>query len=342
MIKAILEVRYKINWLLNMSRFRLASQTSRKIYDCIVVGAGPAGLTAALYLARFNVDTVIVSKDIGGQMAVAPLVDDYPGLPEVSGAKLAEMFENHVKKYGVSIIVGDYVKSVNRDGELWCVETENGRRLCGYAVILAIGSAKRKLNVPGEDKFIGRGVSYCAVCDGMFFKDKVVAVVGGGDSAFSSALYLSTIAKKVYLIHRRESFKAFPHYVEKAKINQKIELITNTIVTEIIGDKKVSKIKVKNIETNEEKTLDIDGIFIEIGSEPPKEFLKSIGLELDEKGYIAVNPDMSTNLPGIYACGDVAGGKHKYRFEQIITAAAEGAIAADSVYRFLLKIKKSS
>jgi thioredoxin reductase (NADPH) len=325
-----------------VSGFRLSLQISRKIYDCIVVGAGPAGLTAALYLARFNVDVVVISKDIGGQMAIAPIVDDYPGLPEVSGAKLAEMFKNHVKKYNVSIIAGDYVKSVNRDGELWCVETENGRRLCSYAVVLAIGSVKRKLNVPGEDKFIGRGVSYCAVCDGTFFKDKVVAVVGGGDSALSSALHLSTIAKKVYLIHRGESFKAFPHYVEKAKKNPKIELVTKTIVTEIIGDKKVSKIKVKNIETNEERTLDIDGIFIEIGSEPPKEFLKSIGLELDEKGYVAVNPDMSTNLPGIYACGDVAGGKHKYKFEQIITAAAEGAIAAESVYRYLLKIKKTS
>ena len=324
-----------------MSRFRLRFEKIKDKYDCIVVGAGPAGLTAALYLARFNIDTVIVSKDIGGKMAVAPLVDDYPGISEVPGVKLVELFTNHVKKYGVPMIIGEAVVDVVKEGDMWCIETEGGRKLCAYAVILAIGVEKRKLGVPGEDKFIGRGVSYCAVCDGMLFKDKVVAVVGGGDSAFSSALYLSTIARKVYLIHRREIFKAMPYYIEKAKKNPKIEIITNTVITEILGDKKVSKIKVKNTMTKEEKILDVDGVFIEIGSEPPKQFLKSIGLELDENGYIAVNPDMSTNLPGIFACGDIAGGRYKYRFEQIITAAAEGAIAAKSVYEYIIKVKQS-
>jgi thioredoxin reductase (NADPH) len=322
-----------------MSRFRLGLENIKDRYDCIVVGAGPAGLTAAIYLARFNVDTIVISKDVGGKMALAPLVDDYPGVPNVPGVRLAEQFENHVKKYGVPMIIGEAVVSIMREGDLWCVETEGGRRLCAYAVILAIGAEKRKLGVPGEDRLIGRGVSYCAVCDGMFFKDRIVAVVGGGDSALSSTLHLSTIAKKVYLIHRRETFRAMPHYIEKARKNPKIEIITNAVVTEIIGDKKVSKIKIKNVATGEEKILDVDGIFIEIGSEPPKQFLKSIGLELDENGYIAVNPDMSTNLPGIFACGDIAGGKYKYRFEQIITAAAEGAIAAKSAYEYITKVK---
>lgn len=324
-----------------MSRFRLGpSKEAERVYDCIVVGAGPAGLTSAIYLARFNLSIVVVSKDVGGQMAVAPLVDDYPGIPEVTGAKLVEMFENHVKKYGVPIIVGDYVKSISRSGDLWCVETEGGRRLCGYTVILAIGTVKRRLNVPGEDRLVGRGVSYCAVCDGPFFKDRVVAVVGGGDAALTSALYLSTIVKKVYIIHRRDSFRAFPFYVEKARANPKIETIMNSIITEILGEKKVSGVRVRNLISNEERVIEVDGVFIEIGSEPPKEFLRSVGLELDEMGYVAVNPDMSTNLPGIYACGDIAGGKYKYRFEQIVTAAAEGAIAAYSAYKYLLKIKK--
>jgi thioredoxin reductase (NADPH) len=322
-----------------MSRFRLGVTRVGEMYEAIVVGAGPAGLTAALYLARYNVKTVVVSKDIGGNMAIAPLVDDYPGVPEVPGAKLADMFVNHVKKYGVPIIVGDPVTGVKREGDMWCVETESGRRICAYVVILAIGAEKRKLNVPGEDRFIGKGVSYCATCDGPLFKDKVVAVVGGGNSALTSALYLASIARKVYLIHRRDSFRAFPVYVEKVKSNPKIELVLNSIVTEILGDKKVTGVRVRNVVTGEERVIDVDGVFVEIGSEPPRDFLKSIGLELDEEGYIAVNPDMSTNLPGIFACGDVAGGKYKYRFEQIITAAAEGAIAADAAYKYLLKIK---
>ncbi len=323
-----------------LSRFRLdVPRESRGVYDCIVVGAGPAGLTAAIYLARFNVNVIIVSKDIGGQMALAPLIDDYPGVPSVPGVKLAEMFEEHVKKYGVPIIVGDSVKTITRENNVWCVETEGGRRLCSYIVILAIGSIKRRLNVPGEDRLIGRGISYCAICDGPFFRNKVVAVVGGGNSALTSALYLATIAKKVYLIHRRDSFRAFPYYVEKIRSNQKIEPIINSIVVEILGENKVTGVRIRNVISGEEKILEVDGVFIEIGSEPPKELLKSIGLELDEMGYVAVNHDMSTNLPGIYACGDVAGGKHKYRFEQIITAAAEGAIAADAAYKYLLKIK---
>lgn len=324
-----------------MSRFRLSlSRKSEGIYDCIIVGAGPAGLTSALYLARFNLNVVVVSKDVGGQMALAPLVDDYPGIPGVPGTRLTEMFEEHVKRYGVPMIIGDSVKSISRNSETWCLETEGDKRLCGYTIILATGTVRRRLNVPGEDKFIGRGVSYCAVCDGPFFKERIVAVVGGGDAALTSALYLSTITRKVYLIHRRDAFRAFPFYIEKVKNNPKIELIMNSIVVEIIGEKKVSGVRVRNIISNQERVIETDGVFIEIGSEPPREFLRSIGLELDEMGYVAVNPDMSTNLPGIYACGDVAGGKYKHRFEQIITAAAEGAIAAYSVYKYLLKMKK--
>jgi len=324
-----------------LSKFKIVlPREVEGVYDCVVVGAGPAGLTATLYLARLNVKVIVVSRDIGGQMATAPIVDDYPGIPSVPGAKLAEMFEEHVRRYGVPIVVGDSVRSVVKNNDIWCIETESGRRVCSYAVILAIGTIKRKLNVPGEDRFIGRGISYCAVCDGIFFKNGIVAVVGGGDSALTSALYLSSIAKKVYLIHRRDSFRAFPYYVERIRRDPKIEPIMNSIVVEIVGEKKVSGIRIRNTVSGEERTLAVDGVFVEIGSEPPKEFLKSIGLELDDRGYVAVNPDMSTNLPGIYACGDVAGGRYKYRFEQIITAAAEGAIAADAVYKYLLKIKK--
>jgi len=187
---------------------------------------------------------------------------------------------------------------------------------------------------------IGRGVSYCAVCDAPFFRDRVVAVVGGGDSALSSALHLTSFARKVYVIHRRNVFKAFPIYVEKVLNNPKIEPILNTVVTKIIGSSKVEAIKIKNVNTGEERIINVDGIFIEIESQPPVELLKKIGLELDENGYIAVKPDMSTNLPGVFAAGDVASGPHKVRFEQIVVAVAEGAIAANSAYHYILKVKK--
>lgn len=322
------------------SKYRLFSHHGRdeEIYDCVVVGAGPAGLTAAIYLARFGLKTIIVTNDVGGKMAIAPLVDDYPGLPETRGAKLANLFEQHVKKFGVEIAAGNPMVDLVKKEDLWCVKTVNEDMFCGYSVIIAIGCEKRKLGVPGEDRLIGRGVSYCAVCDAPFFKDKIVAVVGGGDSALSSAFHLASFARTVYLIHRRNKFKAFEAYVKKVMSEPKIVKIMNSNVVEIIGSDRVEAVKIRT-SVGDEKLLNIDGIFIEIGSEPPKELLKKIGLELDEHGYIAVKPDMSTNLPGIFAAGDVAGGVHKTRFEQIVVAAAEGAIAAYSAYQYLLKYK---
>lgn len=325
------------------TRFRIPilipKPKDRGIYDCIVVGAGPAGLTAAIYLARFGLRTIIVTKDVGGKMAIAPIIDDYPALPEISGAKLALLFEQHVKKFGIEIVVGNPMKDLKNEEGLWCVETENGDVFCGYTIILAIGCEKKKLGVPGEDKFVGKGVSYCAVCDAPFFKDKVVAVVGGGNSALVSAIHLTSFAKKVYLIHRRSEFRALPIYVENVIKNPKIELLLSTTIKEILGDTKVRAVRIKKVDTGEEGVVDVDGIFIEIGSEPPKDLLKKIGLELDDEGYVAVKPDMSTNLPGVFAAGDVAGGKYRVRFEQIIVAAAEGAIAANSAYHYILRIK---
>ncbi|RLG84562.1 MAG: thioredoxin reductase [Thermoprotei archaeon] len=312
--------------------------TSEEKYDAIVVGGGPAGLSAALYLARYGLKTIIITKLVGGLVNEATVVDDYLGLPDIPGSKLVDKFVSHVKKYHVPIVI-DEVVGLKKNDELWCVETRMKKKYCGYAVILAIGSEKRKLRVPGEERLVGRGVSYCATCDGPLFKGKVVAVVGGGNSALISALYLAEIASKVYLIHRREEFRAFPIYVEKARKNSKIEFVLNSIVTEIIGEERVTGIKVKNKITGEEKVINVDGVFVEIGLEPPTEFFKKIGVEVDENGFAKVGPDMSTNLPGVYVAGDAAGGPCKYRFEQIITAAAEGAKAADAVFKYVLKIK---
>lgn len=313
----------------------------KRDYDIVIVGSGPAGLTAALYSARYGLDTIVITKLLGGYMTEATIVDDYPGLPEIPGNDLVEKFVSHVKKYKVPIVI-DEVVDVVRDGKKWKVVTRLGKEYRGYAVIIAIGSEKRKLRVPGEDRLVGRGVSYCATCDAPLFKGKKVIVVGGGNSALISALYLAKLASKVILVHRRDQFRAFPIYVKQAMEHRKIEVLTNTIVTEILGEDKVSAVKLYNKVTGEEKIVEVDGVFIEIGLVPPKEFFKKIGLEVDETGHAVVKPDMSTNLEGIYVAGDAAGGPCKYRFEQIITAAAEGAKAADAAFKYVLRVKAGS
>lgn len=328
-----------------MFRLRATLPVTRGLkdrYDVIVVGAGPAGLTAALYTARFGLETLVVSKIIGGAVTEAPLVDDYLGIPDIKGSDLADRFARHVAKYGVNIVVDEVVDLYRdpSDNRLWCIKLRNNPvKVCSYAVILAVGSEKRKLGVPGEAELLGRGVSYCAVCDGPLFKDKVVAVVGGGNSALTSALFLSNICSKVYLIHRRDEFRAFKIYVDAARSNPKIEILTSHVVKEIIGAEKLEKIKLLDLKTNQEREIAVDGLFIEIGLNPPTEFFKKIGLEVDEEGRAVTRIDKSTNLPGVYVAGDAAGGPYKYKLEQIITAAAEGAIAADAAAKYVLNIK---
>jgi len=313
-------------------------ETKEGVYDVVIVGGGPAGLTAALYTARYELKTIVITKILGGLITEATVIDDYIGLPEINAQELISRFVNHVRKYNVPIVI-DEVIDVKKSGDLWCVETRMDRKYCGYTVILAIGSEKRKLGVPGEEEFIGKGVSYCATCDGPLFRGKVVAVVGGGNSALVSALYLAKLASKVYLIHRRSQFKAFPVYVKEVQNNPKIKILLNSVVTEIIGRNKVKALRIRDEVTGKEMIIEVDGVFIEIGLKPPTDFFKKIGIEVDDKGFARVKPDMSTNLPGIYVAGDAAGGECKYRFEQILIAASEGAKAADAAFRYIMQIK---
>lgn len=327
---------------MSYGKFRLTTplQTeTRKEYDIVIVGGGPAGLSAALYSARYQLNTIVITEIPGGTITKAPLVDDYLGFPEIPGSELANKFLQHVKKYNVPIIIDKVIDVIRRNNK-WYVKTRDNREFYGYAVILAIGSEKKKLGVPGEKELIGKGVSYCATCDGPLFKDKVVAVVGGGNSALSSALYLSSLASKIYLIHRRNGFRAFKTYVEQAKSNPKIEFVLNSVVKEIIGKNNVEAVRIYDKSTGKEKILKINGIFIEIGSVPPREFFEKIGIEVDEKGYAKIRPDQSTNLPGIYVAGDASGGPYKYRFEQIVTAVAEGAKAADAAFKYIMSHKR--
>ncbi len=313
---------------------RKLEEAAKKTYDTIIVGGGPAGLTAAIYAARYMLDTVIITEEIGGQIGEAGWVENYPGFPRILGSELVKRFVDHVKRYKVPIIL-DSVVDVKKEGDVFLVKTRRGVTYRGYTVILAVGVRRRRLNVPGEAELRGKGVSYCAPCDAPLYRDRVVAVVGGGDSAASAALLLAEYASRVYMIHRRDRLRVQPIYEKLLRENPKIEVIYNKLVTRIIGRDKVEAVELRDRVTGETSLLRVDGVFVEIGSDPPRELAERIGLETDEEGYIKVGPDQSTNIPGIFAAGDCTNAMNKYR--QVITAAAQGAVAADSAYNYLVK-----
>ncbi|MET1127718.1 MAG: thioredoxin-disulfide reductase [Thermoproteota archaeon] len=306
-------------------------------YDLVIVGAGPAGLSAGIYAARFMLKTLIVSEDVGGQLNLTSAVDDYPGMGSVSASELVSRFRKHAEESGVQVVAGVRVEDIARVEE-GLFKVVGSRRLEVYApaVILAVGSRRRKLGVPGEDRLAGRGVSYCSICDAPLFRGrKAVVVVGGGDAALEGALMLSDYVEKVYLVHRRDSFRAKPVYVARVKSRANIEFVLNSVVEEILGDERVTGVVVRNRVTGETKTLSVDGVFVEIGLEPPTEWFRKLGLEVDEKGYVKVDEWMRTSVPGIFAAGDCTSMWHGFR--QIVTASAMGAVAAYSAYNYLIE-----
>ncbi len=305
-------------------------------FDVVIVGGGPAGLSAAVYTSRFLLKTVVLTIDIGGQLNLTSWVDDYPGFSRISASDLIARFRDHAQSFGVRIVPGVEVKSILREGEVFRVLGTGGVDVYANSVIIAVGARRRRLGVPGEEEFQGRGVSYCSICDAPLFKGRsAVAVVGGGDSALEGASLLSSYVGKVYLIHRRREFRAKPILVKEVLAKDNIEILLDTVVTEIIGEDSVKAVKILNKVTGETRVLNVDGVFIEIGFEPATEFFKSIGLEVDEYGYIKVDEWMRTNIPGIFAAGDAI---NLWRgFRQIVTAAATGAVAAYSAYQYLIE-----
>ncbi len=300
-------------------------------YDVVIVGGGPAGLSAAIYAARSMLRTAVISKDFGGQVLDAHVVENYPGFVSIRGSELMERFREHAEHFGAELVQAE-VKRIRREGDFFVVETTAGTTRA-RAVVYAAGSRHRKLGVPGEKELEGRGVSYCAICDAALFKGKVVAVVGGGNTAFMDAELLTEHAAKVYIIHRRREFRAEPIIVERLKRNPKVEFVVPYVVERIEGREKVEQLVLRNRENGKEKTLKVDGVFVDIGMEPQTDLLKDLGVELDEKGYVLTREDMSTNVPGLFAAGDVARGCGDVH--QIVTAAAKGAIAALSAYRYI-------
>ena len=299
-------------------------------YQLIIVGGGPAGLTAGLYSARGGFKVLLIEKEvIGGQIANADRVDNYPGFPEgISGFELARLIHQQATNHGLETMSGEVTGLTSRYGSNIVNTTEGD--FIAQAVIIAGGSQFRKLEVPGEGEFLGKGVSYCATCDGPLFRDKAVAVVGGGDTAVTDALSLSKFASSVKVVHRRNQLRASKVLQRKAQTNPKIEFIWDNVVTEVKGKEKLTDLVLKNTKNDTISLLAVDGVFVAIGLVPNTEYLRGV-LPLDEGGYIITTELMETTVPGIFAAGDI---RHN-SVKQAIVAAGNGAVAALSAERFI-------
>lgn len=304
----------------------------REALDVVIIGAGPAGLAAAVYTGRARLNTLILEKGMpGGQILLTDLVENYPGFPEgVVPFQLMEDFRKHAEKFGAKIET-DEANKIQKQGKLWQVFGVKGEYPT-RAVIIATGSVHRKLGLPGETKLTGRGVSYCATCDGAFFKDKEVAVVGGGDNALTEALFLTKFCRAVKVIHRRDQFRSVKILQERIFANDKTEVLWDSVVEEISGEDRFESITIKNVKDNKISKLKLDGVFIAIGMDPNSEFVKEL-VDLDEWREIKVSQNMSTSQPGIFAAGDVTDACP----EQMATAVGTGVAAALALDEYLSK-----
>ncbi len=305
-----------------------------KEYQTIIVGSGPAGMTAAIYAQRAKLSALVIEKDFvsGGQMVKTSEVDNYPGLPGMGGYEIGETFRAHAEKLG-AIFVRENVKKIELEGYRKRVITNKGEYLA-ETVILATGARHRMLGIPGEEELQGMGVSYCATCDGAFFKDKVAVVVGGGDVAVEDTIFLSRICRQVYLVHRRSELRAEKFLQEKVRNLENVKILWDTVLEEIEGKEQVESVRLKNVHTGEIVSLCADGVFIAVGMIPNTDNFKEL-VEISPEGYIQAGEDCITSVPGIYAAGDI----RTKKLRQIITAAADGVNAVESVQRYLLSQK---
>lgn len=306
----------------------------KHIYDMIIIGGGPGGYTAALYAARAGLDVIVLEKlSAGGQMALTSQIDNYPGFEEgVDGFELGEKMQAGAEKFGAKTEYAE-VFSVDLSAVPKIVETSEGT-FYGHTVVFATGASPRELGVTGEKELVGRGVHYCAACDGMFYKGKTVVIVGGGNTAAADAMVLSRIAKKVILVHRRDTLRATKIYHEPLKKAENVEFHWNSVVSEFIFEGKVTGIKIKNVHTGEEELIHCDGVFVSVGRKPATELVNE-QLDLDASGYIVADESTKTNISGVYAVGDV----RTKKLRQIVTAVSDGAIAAHEAEEYLAEIK---
>lgn len=303
----------------------------RKIHDLVIVGAGPAGLSASVYASRYGISNMVVGAISGGLTTETHEIGNWLGTEKITGFEFAMNASNHAKSLGAEI-KNLSVDQIEKKGDKFEMLLSDGGSVESKSILLAMGTKHRHLGVPGEKEFSGKGVSYCATCDGFFYRDKIVAVIGGSDSAASAAVYLSNIAKKVYIIYRGEELRAESFWKRNIEENSKIEVIYSTNVKEIYGDEKIEGV-VLDFPRNGSDKLEVEGLFIEIGLTPSTDIITDLGVDVDEDGYIKIEPDGRTNIPGVWAAGDITSGSNK--FKQIITAASEGAIAVNSIQGYL-------
>lgn len=304
--------------------------SEQQMYDVIIAGAGPAGMTAAVYASRANLNTLMIERGVpGGQMVDTEDVENYPGFENILGQELSTKMFEHAKKFGAKYAYGD-IKEVVDHGHYKTV-IAGDKKYDTKTVIITTGAQYKKLGIPGETELTGRGVSYCAVCDGAFFKEKELVVIGGGDSAVEEGIYLTRFAKKVTIIHRRDELRAQKIIQERAFKNEKIQFVWDTVVEKINEkDGKVGSLSIRNVKTDETGTFETDGVFVYIGMDPLSEPFTSLNI-VDEEGYIPTNENMETEIPGIYAAGDI----RVKDLRQIVTATGDGSIAAETAIKYI-------
>lgn len=304
-------------------------------YDLVIIGGGPAGLTAGLYAARAMLNVILIEKIVpGGQVLITDWVENYPGFPDgISGPDLIQRMTDQVKRFDLKI-ENNEVTSVDFSEPVKKI-TLNDRAITTHAIIIATGASPKKLEIPGEDTFSGKGVSYCATCDGPFFKDRVVAAVGGGDTAVQESLFLTKFAKKVYLVHRRNQLRAATILINRLMENDKIEFVWDSVLTSINGLTHIENITVQNIKTGDMTTLAVDGCFVWVGLIPNTQFLSN-AVKLDETGFIIADLNMETSVPGVFAAGDV----RVTAIRQIATAVGDATVAAFSAEHYIENVKK--
>jgi thioredoxin reductase (NADPH) len=301
------------------------------MYDIAIIGSGPAGYSAGIYSSRYQLNTVIFGKMMGGTASEAHKICNYPGFDDISGMELSNKMYEHAKNTGCNIKF-ESIANIEKVNNHFKLTTDLNKEYEAKTVLLAVGTERTKLSIPNEDKFLGKGLSYCATCDANFYKDKVVGVIGGSSAATMAAVMLSDLSKKVYILYRGEELRGDPTWKRQALKKENIEVLYKTVVTKLIGDDQLESLEL-NREYEGSNTLDVDGVFVEIGSEPNKNLPQKIGIKTDKNGYIEVDEAQRTNIKGIWAAGDCTTNSNGFR--QVVTAVSEGAIASDDIYKYL-------
>jgi len=307
------------------------------IYDIAIIGSGPAGLTASIYASRYKLSNIIFGKVLGGEITGAHKVCNFPGFTDISGVDLGMKMYEHAKSLGGQY-TAESIKDIKKENNMFVLISETGKEYLSKTVIIATGTNRNKLNLPNEKYYLGKGLSYCCTCDGMFFKNKIVAVIGGSSAATMAASMLSDIAKKVYIIYRGTQLRGDKTWIDDVLDRKNVEIIYTTVVTALEGKDKLERIKLSK-PYNDSEYLDVDGIFVEIGSEPSIDIPSKLGVELDEKGFIKVLANQSTNINGVWAAGDCTNSMDN--FKQVVVACAQGAVASNSIYSYLATKEKT-